>query len=154
MPTFEDHAVCRAAASEVWKLLFDPARFPEWWAGTERVETADGTVSRFMSAWPDFAYPTRLEAGQDGRVVISCLLSDIVHEWALEPHPDGCVIAVRIDVPDDESARLPAVAEEAQASLAKLAALAEGERARLDEEKSDSRVDRQVLPLSVSDTNG
>jgi uncharacterized protein YndB with AHSA1/START domain len=125
MPRFEDRAACRADATEVWKLVYDPARFPDWWVGMDRVEEADGTVSRFMAAWPDFAYPTRVEAGSDGRIVISCLLSDIVHEWTLEPHPDGCVITVRIDVPDDEAARLSAVAEEARASLAKLVALAE-----------------------------
>jgi uncharacterized protein YndB with AHSA1/START domain len=127
MPAFEDRAVCRAAASEVWKLLYDPARFPEWWAGMERVEAADGTVSRFMTAWPDFAYPTRVEAGGEGRIVISCLLSDIVHEWALEPHPDGCAVTLRIDVPEAESARLTAVAEEARSSLANLVALAEAD---------------------------
>jgi hypothetical protein len=64
--------------------------------------------------------------------VISCLLSDIVHEWVLEPHPDGCAITVRIDVPEIESARLAAIADEAQASLGKLVALAECEYARPD----------------------
>lgn len=128
MPGHEERAICRARASEVWKLLYDPARFPDWWAGLERVEEAGGAVSRYMAAWPDFAYPTRVETGRaDDRVVISCLLSDIVHEWVLEPHPEGCAITVRLDVPDDEAARLPALAEEARASLIRLVGLAESE---------------------------
>lgn len=133
MPTFEDRAVCSADATEVWKLLYDPARFPDWWAGMDRVEESGGAVSRFMAAWPDFAYPTRVEAGQDGRVVISCLLSDIVHEWALEPHPGGCAITVRIEVPEDEAGRLAPVADEARASLINLVALAESELTQPDD---------------------
>ena len=28
-----------APVEEVWKLLFDPTRFPEWWVGVETVQT-------------------------------------------------------------------------------------------------------------------
>ena len=28
-----------APVEEVWKLLYDPARLPEWWEGVETVET-------------------------------------------------------------------------------------------------------------------
>ena len=126
MPEFEDVRACHAPASEVWKLLFDPTRFPEWWAGTDRVDTSSGTVTRYMSAWPDFAYPTQVTARtEDSRVVISCMLSDIVHEWTLEPADTGCVVRVRIDVPEHEGARLDAVAEETRESLIRLVALAE-----------------------------
>ena len=38
MPGFEESALCRAPAEEVWKLLHDPARYPEWWDGVERME--------------------------------------------------------------------------------------------------------------------
>src|SRR6185312_14618713 len=39
MPGFTLSGTARAPVEEVWKLLFDPTRFPEWWAGVERVRT-------------------------------------------------------------------------------------------------------------------
>ena len=40
MPGFTLTAAAAAPVEEVWKLLFDPTRFPEWWAGiaTARAE--------------------------------------------------------------------------------------------------------------------
>jgi hypothetical protein len=38
MPSFERSATAAAPPEEVWKVLYDPARFPEWWAGIETVE--------------------------------------------------------------------------------------------------------------------
>jgi uncharacterized protein YndB with AHSA1/START domain len=38
MPEFAVSASCRSPAEEVWKLLYDPYRFAEWWSGTARVE--------------------------------------------------------------------------------------------------------------------
>ena len=56
---FTMDAVCRAPAIEVFKILHDPSRIPDWWAGVDRVETGpDGTVTRYTREWPDFAYPT------------------------------------------------------------------------------------------------
>lgn len=128
MPAFEESAVCRAPAEEIWKLLHDPARFPEWWSGLERVE-ADGTeFSRYMEPWPDFAYPTRVSTRREhGRVTVSCLLSDIRQEWTLSRDPDGCRVQVRVEFPEGEVERLGSVRAEVQASLPRL--LAAGERA-------------------------
>lgn len=127
MPAFELSAVCRAPAVEVFKLLHDPARYPEWWEGTARVEGAGpGEVTRYTRAWPDFAYPTRLSAAAaGGRVTISCLVSDIVHEWRLEPHPEGCAVRVRVAMPVEEAAREPVQREEVGGSLRALVAVAE-----------------------------
>ena len=45
MPTFDDTTTTPAAPEEVWKALYDPARFPEWWVGVETVEPGDdGTL--------------------------------------------------------------------------------------------------------------
>lgn len=131
MPTFTMTATCRAPAEEVFKLLWDPNRFPDWWAGMARVETgADGEVTRYMAEWPDFAYPTTVRCGREGsRVTISCLLSDIAQEWTLEPHPEGCEVRVRVDVPDAEAARTDAQRAEVGASLDRLVTLAEAESA-------------------------
>lgn len=136
MTGFALEAVCRAPAVEVFKILHDPSRMPEWWAGVARVEARpDGTVTRYTREWPDFAYPTAVaepvpigrEDGQPapGTVRISCLLSDIVHEWTLAPHPDGCAVRVRVDLPEAEAHRLAAQRAEVGDSLAGLVALAE-----------------------------
>jgi uncharacterized protein YndB with AHSA1/START domain len=126
MPSFEERSSCRAPAEEVWKLLYDPARFPEWWAGMERIEDSKGgDITRYMAAWPDFAYPTRVSRGEDGRIVVSCLLSDIVHEWTLEPAPAGCAVRVRVEIPEKEADRLEAQETEIRTSLARLVARAE-----------------------------
>jgi hypothetical protein len=59
------------------------------------------------------------------RVVISCLLSDIIQEWTLEPDGVGCVIRLRVKVPEPEAARLASVRDELEASLPRLVAAAE-----------------------------
>jgi len=126
MPTLDEEARCRAPAEEVWKLLYDPARFPEWWAGLDRVETTGDGVTRYMEAWPDFAYPTQVSAREEqGRVTISCLLSDIRHQWTLSPAPDGCIVQVRVEVPDAEAERLEHLRRELEASLPRLVRAAE-----------------------------
>lgn len=126
MPAFEQSTVCRAPAEEVWKLLHDPARFPDWWAGLERVEAGGGQVTRYMEAWPDFAYPTQVSTRREqGRVTVSCLLSDIRQEWVLSRDPDGCRVKVRVELPEAEAERLAAVRAEVQASLPRLVAVAE-----------------------------
>ena len=127
MSGFALEAVCRAPAVEVFKILHDPSRMPEWWAGVARVETApDGTVTRYTEAWPDFAYPTAVaRPGPDGTVRISCLLSDIVHEWTLAPHPDGCAVHVRVELPEREAHRVDDQRREVSGSLRGLVALAE-----------------------------
>jgi hypothetical protein len=127
MPDFEAHATCRAPAVEPWKLLYDPSRFPEWWVGTARVESGEGdSVTRYMEAWPDFAYPTKITRHSDGsRIVVSCLLSNIVHEWSLTPAPQGCMVHVRVELPAEEEHRLEAVKAEVIPSLRRLVELAE-----------------------------
>jgi uncharacterized protein YndB with AHSA1/START domain len=126
VPEFDDEIHCDAPAIEVWKLLHDPDRLPEWWAGVERTErAADGTVTRYMALWPEFAYPTRIETRHEGaRVIISCLLSDIEHRWTLEPAAGGCIARVHVTVPAEEASRLDAIRREVEASLPRLAAAA------------------------------
>jgi uncharacterized protein YndB with AHSA1/START domain len=128
VPEFDDQIHCAAPPIEVWKLLHDPARLPEWWAGVARTEqAADGAVTRYMEQWPDFAYPTRIETRQEGsRVIISCLLSDIEHRWTLEPaEAGGCTARIHVTIPDQEAPRLEALRREVAASLPRLAAAAD-----------------------------
>ncbi len=127
MTGFALESVCRAPAIEVFKILHDPSRIPEWWAGVERVEEGtDGTVTRYTREWPDFAYPTAVaHPGPEGSVQISCLLSDIVHEWTLAPHAEGCTVNVRVELPESEAGRIDDQRAEVGGSLAGLVALAE-----------------------------
>jgi uncharacterized protein YndB with AHSA1/START domain len=132
VPEFSLATTCAAPPEEVWKLLHDPARFPEWWAGLDRVEQAPDADEQtfYRSAWPDFAYPTRVAARQEGRtIIVSCQVSHVDQEWVLEPHGAGCRVQVRVTYPEAEAARLEQFQQEAGASLPRLVALAEASAA-------------------------
>lgn len=127
MPEFELTAVCRAPPVEVFKLLHDPSRIPEWWAGTDRIESdGEGGVTRYASEWPEFPYPLGM-ARADGAVTISCLVSEISYEWRLVPHADGCAVRARVELPEDQEDRLGAQRAEVGASLDRLVRVAEEE---------------------------
>ena len=133
MPSFDDIATTSAPPEEVWKVLYDPVRFPEWWTGIESVEaepTADGTqgYTMFPDGYPDFPMPQVLRTSQnEGLVTISCLVSDLVFEWRLEPADDasGTRIRVHVEIPEAEAGRLDGQREVISSSLTALARLAE-----------------------------
>jgi hypothetical protein len=92
MPTFDQTTVSSAAPEEVWKLLYDPARFPDWWAGIGSVTTGGdtGDFTMFPDGYPDFPMPQTLETSQEsGSVKISCLVSDLRFDWRLRPWGAG-----------------------------------------------------------------
>jgi uncharacterized protein YndB with AHSA1/START domain len=126
MPTFDDSATADAPVEEVWKLLYDPARMVEWWAGIERVEpSGDGDITIYPDGYPDFPMPQELRTAADGRgLTISCLVSYLVFEWRLEPLGDGTRINVHVEIPEEEAHRLAAQRAGVSASLRSLAALA------------------------------
>ncbi len=129
MPSFHDSADAQAPPEEVWKLLYDPARFPEWWAGIGAVETGadgEGEYTMFPDGYPDFPMAQLLDTQRDGRAVkISCLVSDLVFEWVLEPlEAERTRIVVNVEIPEAEAARLATQQEVIRTSLAALATLA------------------------------
>jgi uncharacterized protein YndB with AHSA1/START domain len=133
MPEFHDTTTTAAPPEEVWKILYDPARFPEWWSGIETVETeasADGETKYTMypDGYPDFPMPQLLRTDRDGgRVSVSCLVSDLQFEWRLEPlgaGAEGTRISVDVEIPEEERHRLDTQREAISASLGKLAELA------------------------------
>jgi uncharacterized protein YndB with AHSA1/START domain len=134
MPSFDDAATTTAAPEEVWKVLYDPSRFPQWWAGMESVEpeaARDGArrYTMYPDGYPDFPMPQTLRSSEDeGRVTISCLVSDLVFEWRLEPGEGdrGTRISVHVEIPEDEAHRLEGQREVISASLRQLATLAQG----------------------------
>jgi uncharacterized protein YndB with AHSA1/START domain len=129
MPTFDDSTTARAPVEEVWKLLYDPARMADWLAGIETVEATGrdgrGDITIYPEGYPDFPMPQNLRTDGDGRrLTVSCLVSDLVFEWRLEPVADGTRIAVHVEIPDAEAHRLDDQRGAVSASLRTLAALA------------------------------
>jgi uncharacterized protein YndB with AHSA1/START domain len=126
VPTFDDSIATTAPVEEVWKLLYDPARFPEWWAGIgSTVPGEDGGFTMFPEGYPDFPMPQELRTDRDGRkVTVSCLVSDLVFEWRLEPLDGGTRVALHADLPEREAHRLEGQRAAVSASLRALAALA------------------------------
>jgi uncharacterized protein YndB with AHSA1/START domain len=131
MPTFDDQITTTGAPEEVWKALYDPARFPEWWTSVESVNTGDdkggeGDVTFYPPGYPDFPMPQSVTTSrEDQRVKVSCMVSDLVFEWRLEPLDDGGTrIDVHVEIPEAEAARLATQREVVASSLRRLADLA------------------------------
>jgi len=131
MPEFDDETRSDAPPEEVWKLLYDPGRFPDWWAGVGTVDTRatgdGGSYTMFPEGYPDFPMPQLLETGGDGRsVTISCLVSDLRFAWLLEPLDggSGTAISVHVELPEAEAHRLDAQRGVVARSLRRLAELA------------------------------
>ena len=135
MPSFRDSIIAAAPPEEVWKILYDPARFPEWLAGVETVEpgaeSADPDAAIGFTIYtarrPDFPMPHRLQAVSEGRrVVISCLITDLLSVWQLEPLEDGTAtrISVHVDIPASRAHSVDTERDVIAASLSRLATLA------------------------------
>jgi hypothetical protein len=79
MPSFSDSTKSLAAPEEVWKLLYDAARFPEWWVGIGGVEVErPGAYTAYPDGYPDFPMAQMLDARQEEqRVTVSCMVSDL-----------------------------------------------------------------------------
>jgi carbon monoxide dehydrogenase subunit G len=126
MPGFDDVVVVRAPLEEVWKLVHDPTRYPEWWTGMGSVDQAapDG-FTMYPEGWPDYPMPQRLRASSvDGRVTISCLVSDLEYRWQLSAAGDHTRVEVRVDIPEVEAHRLETQTAAMTSALARLADLA------------------------------
>jgi uncharacterized protein YndB with AHSA1/START domain len=126
MPSFHDSASSPAGPEEVWKLLYDPARFPTWWAGIETVQVGDGgSYTMYPEGYPDFPIAQLLDTQREQqRVTVSCLVSDLRFQWRLEPAGDGTRITVEVEIPEAEAQRLDSQREIIRASLRRLAQLA------------------------------
>jgi uncharacterized protein YndB with AHSA1/START domain len=133
MPSFRDAAVSQAPPEEVWKLLYDPARFPEWWAGIAAVdaeaprERGESRFTYYPDGAPGQGMPQMLETSRDDRrIVVSCLVFDFRFEWRLEPLEGGGATRIRVvvDIPPAEASRLDAMREGIGRSVARLADLA------------------------------
>ena len=127
MPGFALSASCRAPVEEVWKLLFDPARFPDWWVGIQTVrKDAPGEFTQCPAEYPDFPMPQKLRVDRASeRVTISCQVSDIDVVWQLAEAGTGTSINVNVSLPEREAHRLEGQHQAIEESLRRLTALAE-----------------------------
>jgi uncharacterized protein YndB with AHSA1/START domain len=123
VPSFHDHAVSTAPPEEIWKLLYDPARFPDWWAGVATVDVQEeGEYTMYPDGYPDFPMAQLLDTSRDEqRVTVSCLVSDLRFEWRLEPAGEGTLITVDVELPESEAHRLDGQREIIHSSLQRLA---------------------------------
>ena len=133
MPGFRESATTAAAPEEVWKVLYDPTRFPEWWTGIGFVEAeAEGAgeaertpYTMYPDGYPDFPMPQVLESSREDRTVsVSCLVSDLRFEWRLEPAGAGTRISVEVEIPDAEAHRLAGQQKAIASAVRRLAAVA------------------------------
>jgi uncharacterized protein YndB with AHSA1/START domain len=126
MPGFTLSADCDAPAEEVWKLLFDPARFTDWWVGVETVRKDSPDQYTLWLAWsPDVPMPQKLRVDEaNDRVTISCLVRDIEIVWQLSEAGMGTSITVNVTLPDREADLLDVQYQLIEASLHRLATVA------------------------------
>jgi uncharacterized protein YndB with AHSA1/START domain len=127
MPSFHDTVTSTAAPEEVWKLLYDPARFPDWWAGIGTVADVkgDGEYTMYPAGYPDFPMGQLLDTQRaEHRVTVSCLVSDLRFEWRLEPTDEGTLITVDVEIPEAEAHRLDGQRDLISTSMRQLAQMA------------------------------
>ena len=56
MPSFHDTVTSAAPPEEVWKLRYDPSRFPDWWVGIGTVADVrhNGEYTMYPEGYPNF----------------------------------------------------------------------------------------------------
>jgi uncharacterized protein YndB with AHSA1/START domain len=126
MPAFADTATTTAPPEEVWKVLYDPTRIPDWWAGIETAQPGDDGVTIYAEGYPDFPMPQLMTTSADDRTVrFSCQVSEMLIEWRLAPRDDGGTeITVDVEIPEREAHRLDEQRAEVGESIRRLATVA------------------------------
>ena len=126
MPQIDDEVLVPAPLEEVWKLVHDPTRYPEWWTGIGGVgETAEDGYTMYPEGWPDYPMPQRLSSSSaDRRVTISCLVSDLEYRWQLTAHGERTRVEVHVDIPEVEAHWLEVQTAAMSSALARLTRLA------------------------------
>jgi len=122
MPRFEEIAESDAPPEAVWKLLYDPDQFSRWWGCFE----ADDVPQ--LSSHPAFPMPRVVASDRtEGRISVSCLVSDIAFDWQLaERPPSGTRIELAVTVPDSYGFNVESQRNVIAFSVDRLARQAEG----------------------------
>ena len=125
MPQIDDEVLVSAPLEEVWKLVHDPTRYPEWWTGIGSVEPAPDGFTMYPDGWPDYPMPQRLSSSSaDGRVTISCLVSDLEYRWQLTADGECTRVELHVAIPEVEASRLEVQTAAMSSALGRLARLA------------------------------
>lgn len=129
MPEFTLTGRADAPVEEVWKLLFDPSRFPEWWDGFDTVRPdGPGAFTFWPTGFPDHPMPQRMRTdAATGRVTISCQVNDVGFAWRLAADGDGTAIEVRAELAESEAHRSGRLRTMLETSIRSLSALAEAQ---------------------------
>ena len=71
-----------------------------------RAGDTDGEYTIWPTGYPDFPMPQRVRSARvDGRVTISCLVSDLVFRWQLRPDGEATQLSVEVTLPEREGHR-------------------------------------------------
>jgi Polyketide cyclase / dehydrase and lipid transport len=129
MPIVEAEALVAAPAEEVFKVLHDPTRHPEWWLGLDAIEGVrqQDEELRFAVLSQDFP-GDRLEQRQEplpggGGIVMTCLQYGVRYRWRLVPEGDATRIHAQVEIPDRRRELTDAYRVKIPASLQRLTAL-------------------------------
>jgi hypothetical protein len=125
MPSYEHEVETTAPPGEVWKLIYDPEQFVRWWGC---LDAPDATAP---TSHPDLGMPQVVGSSRDeGRITVSCMVSDIGFEWLLDERDGGGTrVGLRVEVPESYGLKAEAQRDLIAYSMQKLARLAEGEAA-------------------------
>lgn len=125
MIAIEESMLCHAPPLHVWKLLYDPARFSEWWSGVQRSEPSRDGANFSLGEQREGPFAMHIAtARESSRIMIRCMATDDLFTWTLEPHPKGCRVRVCIEVAVDDAVHVRARHESLLSSLPKLADVA------------------------------
>ena len=154
MPTFRPRRPAGRPRSSRGSCCTTRRAFPS--GGPARPASRRAATTRSRATWkrrPTSPTRRRSRGTADGsRIVVSCLLSNIVHEWSLTPAPEGCVVHVRVELPEAEAHRLDAVRAEVIPSLQRLVELADrGSRASA---ATSASTDPTASPARVDGRDG
>jgi uncharacterized protein YndB with AHSA1/START domain len=127
MPEFTLTGRADAPVEEVWKLVFDPGRFPEWLVGTVRPDGPEA-FTWWLGGEPDPPLPQRMRADEAAaRVTVSCQVHDVGYAWRLTADGEGTTIQVRAELAESEAHRVDGLRSILTTSMRSLTALAESE---------------------------
>ena len=79
----------------------------------------------YPDGWPDYPMPQRLSSSSaDGRVTISCLVSDLEYRWQLTADGECTRVEVHVAIPEVEANRLEVQTAVMSSALGRLTRLA------------------------------
>ena len=128
MPVVEAEALVAAPAEEVFKVLHDPTRHPEWWVGVDAIEGVhrqDDALRFWVDSrdHPGIRLEQRQESLAGGGIVMTCLQYGIRFRWRLTPEGDATRVHAHVEIPDQSRELTDGYSRKIPASLERLTAL-------------------------------